>query len=304
VRKCVLSSLKARGKAFPLPTLLTHYKSVSPFSRHVDSSQYRLVKVRTIGRSKHEAVHNAMKSVNLLRGLWSLFATYRSWSVTYSNTPQRKPIGVIHTGPIHTLHLPNGALAENDLYWYEPAYTEDQPIFRPADGWQELDKNRRRATRQLSTLKYGGDLEGILIRYVDALDQPDHNIAFLKMWGILERITNSLGTNYDETINRAVWIYSRDNRQLAKDLLQSLRYRRNQYVHSGDSCTESDQVAYMIKFYLDPHLLNLISNPFNVASIEEYGELLSLPTEIDILDNRKAKLSQALRWLRSSNWGS
>ena len=121
------------------------------------------------------------------------------------------------------------------------------------------------------------------------------------MWGMLERITNTVGTNYDETINRVVWIFSRESRPIAKDMLQSLRYRRNQYVHAGESRQESDQVAYMIKFFLDPHLLKLIRNSFNVQSIEEYGELLSLPTDIDTLDQKQVKVRQALRWLRSND---
>ena len=151
-RKCIVSSLKARDKTFPLPTLLTRFQNASVFSRHINSSEYRLVKIATTGQSKYQAVDNAMKSLNLLRGLWSLFATYGDWKITYSNTPQRKPIGVIHIGPIQTLHLPNETPVENDIYWYQPDYTEDQSIFRPSEGWQQIEKDRRRAMKRLSVL--------------------------------------------------------------------------------------------------------------------------------------------------------
>lgn len=298
VRGCEVSSLKTRGERFLLPRALTRPEDGSPFLKHINSSEYRLVMVTSVGRSKYEATDNALKSLSLLRGLWSLFATYGSWTIHGGSSPRRKPIGVIHTGPIHTLHLTNGALVDNDLYWYEPDFTEEQPIFQPSKGWEQIEKNRRWAMKRLSTLEYRQDLETLLIRYVDALDQSNPSIAFLKMWGILERVTDTIGGNYDETINRVVWTFHTESRPVTRNMLQSLRFRRNQYVHSGSSGGESDQVAYMIKYFVDPHLVRLISNPFKLKSIEEYGEFLSLPTDVATLEQRQRKLKQALRWLK------
>jgi len=49
---------------------------------------------------------------------------------------------------------------------------------------------------------------------------------------------------------------------------------------------------------VDPHLVRLISNPFKLKTIEEYGEFLSLPTDVVTLEQRQRKLKQALRWLK------
>ncbi len=298
LRGCRISSLKTRGKKFPLPTTLDLSETASPFSKHISSSDYRLVKVATVGRSKYEATENALRSLNLLRGLWSLFATYGSWRIHGGSTPERKPIGVIHKGPIHTLHSTDGVLVDKDIYWYEPDFTEDQPIFQPAKGWSEIEKNRRWSLKRLSNLDYRQDLEALLIRYVDALDQPNPSIAFLKMWSLLEKITNTVGANYDETISRTLWTFASESRYLAKNMLQSLRLHRNQYVHTGNIGEESDQVTYMVKFFVDPHLIRLLSNPFKLKSIEEYGEFLSLPTNPDTIEQQQRKLRQALRWLK------
>lgn len=121
------------------------------------------------------------------------------------------------------------------------------------------------------------------------------HIAFLQMWSILEKITNTIGGKYDETINRAIWPFLKQDRLIAKDMLESLRCCRNQYVHSGKVGQESDQIAYTIKSFVDPHLLKLISNPFNVQSFEEYGEFLALPTDATVLRQRTRMLTQALK---------
>lgn len=115
------------------------------------------------------------------------------------------------------------------------------------------------------------------------------------MWSILEKVTDTIGGNYDETIKRTVWPFSSQDRLIVKNMLESLRYRRNQYVHSGKADQESEQVAYMMKSFVDPHLLKLISNPYNVHSLEEYGEFLALPKDITVLQERRGMLHRALR---------
>lgn len=251
VQSCSVSALKSRQKRFPLPTTLSVHGHGSPFSDHLRSSKYRLVKVTTEGRSIHQAADKALNSLNLLRGLWSLFATYGSSTMRFGSL-LRKPIGVIHTGPIHTLHFADGRPVDNDLYWYEPTFTQEQELFKYGNRWEEIEKNRRWATRRLASLDYRSDLEALLIRYAGALDQPDMEVAFLHMWSILERITDTVGSNYDEMIKRVVWSYWDMDRPVARDILQTIRYRRNEYVHSGKVGRDGDQAAYLIKSLWTP----------------------------------------------------
>ena len=56
---------------------------------------------------------------------------------------------------------------------------------------------------------------------------------------------------------------------VAKEMLEALRHRRNQYVHSGRAGEDGDQVAYLIKSLVDPHLVSLIQNPFGVTSLKD-----------------------------------
>jgi hypothetical protein len=147
--------------------------------------------------------------------------------------------------------------------------------------------------RRLVSLPYRSDLEDVITRYAIALDQADLSVTFLHMWGLLEKITDTIGGNYDETIRRTVRIYG--DHLVAKGLLDSLRCRRNQLVHAARSAEERDQIAYLVKSFVDPHLLRLIRNDFDVQNLQEYGEFLSLPREPAILERRQRHLKRALR---------
>jgi hypothetical protein len=252
------------------------------------------------GRSIHEGAEKALNALHLLRAIWSLAATMGRWAMRFGG-PARRPIGIIHTGPFHTLHLPDGRAADENYYWYDPDYTGDQELFNGSGRWPQIDKYRRWAMRRFRRLPYRRDLEEVLLRYIDALDQSNPNVSFLQMWGILEKITNTVGAQYDETIKRATRVYGKADRLLMKDLLGTLRLRRNQYVHSGKNNQESTDVSFLVKSFVDPHLGRLIQNQLSFQSLQEYGEHLALPTDIKTLKRMRKWSAQALRQEREED---
>lgn len=297
IGQSTVASLKERGKRFPLPAVLSSPVHRTAFSEHLSSSRYRLVRVSTQGRSIHQATDIALSDLHLLRGLWSLFATYGSWRLSVGS-PKHKPLGVIHTGSVYTLHLSDGRAADDRFYWYDPdCTTEDRPLFKDDSKWAQIERHRRWAIGRLSAWDYRLEARDLPIRYASALGQLNPNLAFLQMWSILEKITDTVGSKYEETIQRATWGYAKDDRAITREMLGALRNRRNEYVHSGKSGTDGDQIAYLIKSFIDPHLLNLINNPFKVRNLREYGQILALPTDVCILREQKRKYSQAIRAL-------
>jgi len=147
------------------------------------------------------------------------------------------------------------------------------------------------------SLPYGSEGVEILKRYAMALDQSNMDVAFLHLWGILEKITQTVGTSYDETVKRAVRTFS--DRALAGELLEAMRLHRNRIVHAAHAGEERDQVVYLIKGFVDPHLLRLIRNDFQVESLQEYGDQLRLPTDLKELRRRHRLVSQAIRIARN-----
>jgi hypothetical protein len=180
-----------------------------------------------------------------------------------------------------------------DIFWFEPGYVEDRELFKPKNGWDRIEKDRRWVMRHMRRHPYRGDVEQLLIRYVKSLDQTDPDTAFVQMWSILETITGTVGTSYDETIRRASWLFR--DREIESEQLEHLRFRRNQYIHAAKSGNESDQVVYMAKSFVDPHLRQLLRNDFKVESLKEYGEFLALPRTVEILRKRRDQLRRAIR---------
>ena len=299
VRDCEISPVVRRDGRFAYPDALKRQAMDTAFARHIASTKYLPVKVKTAGRSQAEAVAKALDSLSLLRGLWTLFATYGAWSMRLGGIKKYTTLGVIHAGPIDTLHNSVGASVD-EIWWYNPDYAGDQAIFSPSNGWSQVEKDRRWAMRRLRSLPYKSDVEELIERYAAALDQTNLDVTFLYLWGLLEKITDTVGGNYDETIRRATRIYK--DRHIAKGLLESLRRRRNRLVHAARSAEDRDQVAYLVKYFVDPHLVWLIRNELHLQSLKEYGEFLSLPGDVPTLEKRQRRLNQALRMARK--WGS
>src|SRR5262249_49148174 len=206
----------------------------------------------------------------------------------------------VHLGPVHTLHLLDGAPATEEMYWYDPQFSQEQKLFKNDSRWVKIEKNRRKAMPRLVTLPYRRDIVSLILRYVEALDQVNPDIGLLEMWSLLERMTDTIGANYDETIKRATWIYVDQERGLVKEMLESLRNYRNQYVHAARGSEDADQTAHLVKSFVDPHLMRLIFNAFKVKSVDEYGEALSLPTDVAVLEQRFRRLGMALRGKRKA----
>jgi hypothetical protein len=214
VAGCQIEPLYSRCD-FPYPKDI-RIKVEPVIVKHIDSSEYKYVRVKTKGRSVNEAADRAFRALSILRGLWSLYATYGSWKIKFGGG-RRDPIGVIHTGPIYTLHYLDKTLVK-DCYWYERLASEDRKLYKSSLGWDKIEKLRRDAMKRIQILPcpFKKDIEDLIIRYIDALDQSDHDVAFLHMWSILEKITNTIGTNYDETIKRTIRLFKKLN--LVKNL--------------------------------------------------------------------------------------
>ncbi|MFA9479346.1 hypothetical protein ACERK3_13735 [Phycisphaerales bacterium AB-hyl4] len=259
-----------------------------------DASEWQQIRVKTSGRTIHEATDNALEALHLLRGLWTLIASFGSWSINIG-VPERKAVGIIHAGPIHTLHHPGGQSVK-DIYWYERESYGPRKLFRPKNGWDGLERQRRWAARRLRQLPYQSELEELIVRYVQALDHSDLEVAFLQLWSILEKITATIGGNYDQTIRRCTWIF-RDS-GVAAEVLNGLRARRNRYVHAAKSDGEWGQNVYAAKSFVEHHLFHLLRNRFGVDTIDEYGEQLSLPRQMNALKKRRHQVKHAIQMVK------
>ncbi len=309
-RFCVVSSLSVEA----LPTNVINIGGASikavtnrsrfPFPEHAEfcrtqllapMESYHDVAIHVDGRSHSDAFFKALRAVAMLRGLWTMFATYRGWGINMGFKPA-EPMGVVHIGPLHTLHHPDGRLA-TEQFWYEADAFRERGLFTPKAGWPKIEKLRRWAQARIRRLPYRAELEHLLVRYATALDQYNLDATFLQLWSILESITATVGANYDETAKRT--ISTLDDRTIAKEVLHSLRVHRNRLVHHAASIQYRDQIAYLVKDFVDPHLARLIRNDFGIASLEEYGEHLAVSTDQAEVNRQYQKLRSVMRVRRA-----
>jgi hypothetical protein len=207
---------------------------------------------------------------------------------------KERPLGVIHAGPISSLHDPGGSPIADSM-WIEKAFISDEDLFIPKGGWKLIEDNRRTIMRWVNRLPYKRDAESLMMRYAVAVGQPDLQLAFLNLWSILEKITGTIGARYDDTIKMATWGWR--DRQMSIEILDSLRHRRNSFVHSATETDHREELAYLIKSFVDPHLIYLLRNEFRVSSLDEYAQYLSLNSDLPTLRRKRKIFGHAIRIL-------
>lgn len=297
LRNCEIFSEPNPRAKYPLPSILASAcgKDLHDHAELMSNSKYLPMAITLEARTVHSAVEKALATLSLLRGLWSLIATAGKLEFSLFGGGVAEAIGVIHNGIVHTLHYPDGKSVNDHLYWYNANYSKDKELFGPRNGWTRLEAARLSCMEKITNSRFGGELEDLLIRYAEALDQSNNDLAFLQLWGILERTTGTVGKAYDDTIKRTAWLFGDSSRLIVKESLNWLRFRRNQYVHSGQSGDRSEQIARMLKTFVDQHLLFLIENPLELNSMEEYAQALSLPTDLAKLEADYGIYGRALK---------
>ncbi len=236
-------------------------------------TNYSSLRVYVSSRSYQDAANQALDNINFIRGIWNWVLncsfTFRK---TYSGKPE--PINKIILGPIHTLHFPDGKLAAPNQWWYEASYWSPVKPFYPNKRELGILYNTQNNIRKrINRLNYSKDIQSTLIRYASALDERDMTSAYVKLWGILEFLTNS--NNYETLTRRVSRLYQ--EYEFHKQVLDILRSFRNSYVHSGQETNEIETYLIRLKNYVDSIIRFHILNEFHFNSIEKVAEFLDLP---------------------------
>ena len=179
---------------------------------------YIAVRVHVSAKSHAQAAEIALDSLDLIRGIWNLYEN-RRLPYRYSFGGKPKPVNKYILGPFHFLHYPSGKLAEDSMWWYEKSYIS--PINPTKIGDKEkLDKYYLQIRKSLDKSHYKNDIEQAIIRYSRSLDERNWENAFIKLWGILELLTDSINESQKQTIKKAAFFYK--DFSLAQQILEQL----------------------------------------------------------------------------------
>jgi len=258
-------------------------------------SNYTPVSISIVAGSEHEAGETALERFDVIRAIWNLAVNRgQSWRMSWG---RKKPVNAIVSGPIHTLHLPNGDLA-TDSWWYESEYQGPTDLWRNGGFLPEVIKFTVRFRKSLKKLPMRDVLSDALVRYVRALDSQNWQTSFLQLWGILELLTSTQRKRYDERIKRASFLFS--EREYAKEVLNHLRDFRNRAVHAGADTDHIETLMYQSKSYVENLICFIVLNSFGFQSMEEVGDFLSTNPDRGRVKRKIKQLEYADRFLSNA----
>lgn len=258
-------------------------------------TNYMRVSAYVHARSPIEAAERGLDALDLLRASWNL-SLNRGKAWRYSSG-QPSPVNDILLSPFHTVHESNGSLA-TETFWYDPGYKKAVAPFSDSERFGRLLIFATDLRRRLATLGYREDIQGALIRYVRALDSADLNDAFLRLWSLLEFLTNSTHDPYKVATRRAAFLFT--DKERSQLVLSNLTNHRNRFVHVGSETEEIESLVFQLKRYVDALLLFHLGNRFGFTSREEAARFMDLPVGRSELKLRKKRLEQAERYIFGS----
>jgi hypothetical protein len=243
--------------------------------------QYLKLRVFVTAKTTNQAGNEALDNLDFVRGILNWGNNGRhGHRITFGGKPS--PVNEIILGPIHTLHETSGLLAAKNNWWYEPSYLGQIKNFSPKQSdFDALLSLLDHVKKILRHHKYPQIIRNAIIRYTRALDERDYTTAFLKIWSILELLTDTGKAHYGVTIRRAAFLFHDYDHHY--QILQHLREYRNSYVHTDKTNSKAETYLYQTKDYVERLFRFHFFNKFKFDSLQQAGNFLDSPhTEKDL----------------------
>ena len=260
------------------------------------TTDYLCAKVEVSARTPQEAADRSLRSLGVMVGIWNYMLS--GYKLQLGPGSNGVPLGGVVLGPVHTLHHPSGELA-TDIFWGESSYVgplKDRANYsRQTD---ELLKLERRILRHCSTAREQHRLRSVFHMYADALSEPNMDTAFLKLWSVLEQLTDTTEGTKEKTLKRVAFLF--DDQDYPIQELRHIRDRRNRLVHASEASTHRQWQAVQLKRYVDL-TLNFLLAPRNARrSFREIGEFLDSPREVDAIKAEVDAIKAKIRILKEA----
>lgn len=300
-RDAEVPSCKTDGVAISFPAAFP--KKVKPvrdavFEEHralfrVDAEpRMKVVRAAVSARNADEAATACLAAIDLLRGYWNFFKTT---GARVSISGPKHPVNAVFVGPLHTMHDNDGALLDRK-FWYDSEFAPHVKVVEVHAKDGALLKSTKKLERALSRHPYAKTLQGAFTRYARALDSADFDQVVLKLWSLLELLTNTGYGGYEPTIRRTAFLY-KDSKWVTQSL-EHLRRYRNRSVHAGKRADDLETEVYMLKSYVDQLLLFHVRNTFRFQTLEEACSLLDFPVREDQLRVKLNAAKNAMKYRR------
>lgn len=249
------------------------------------------VRISVTAKSAGEAGSAALDSVDLLRGVWNLYLNL-GWRMSFGG--RRKPVNQVVLGPIHTIHHEDGTTVPN-IFWYEPNHFSEHGSVDLSMSSPTVLKLAAQTRQKLSKNAYRAAIEEAIMRYVRSLDTDDHQASFIKLWSVLEFVTDTGLDSYDKTVRRASFMMQET--AYHRLVLEHLRRYRNRSVHAGQFNDDVETELYQLKRYVEHVIRFHIGNSFKFTTIEEACAFMDLSPDAKALEKQIALRRAGIRFI-------
>ncbi len=218
------------GKEFPI-IFRSHRDEL--YKRNYQKSEHNnflKVIVKTKGRDFKDTFDKAQNSLDIFRAFLCLYLN-PLFQVPL-NSVSLNPINRVVNGEFASLHYESGETVHKSLHLFRTNFQDKLYNLNQRD----LDFIKKEVSWAINKynsckVKHRRSLGNVLKLYVNAFDEKDKYICFLKGWTALENLVDS--DKNDEIINRCVSMYSSDMKSSQTLILEGLRIFRNELVHDG-----------------------------------------------------------------------
>jgi hypothetical protein len=253
---------------------------------------------RCNAREEENAVTRMLKATEIFMAVFNMYEMWGRWS----HGAERWADGKLWNGPHHFVFRGKRFLG-HDRIWYDPNYDEEAWKSFPIDMPELLDviPRTRGALHRLSGHPLRTLLVDVLRLMQEAMSTRDQNYSLLRYWSALEQLygePHGREKNYSRIIQRAA--FAEYDKELARWKLAHISRMRNGYVHAGDSDDDLRVMTQYLRMLLSRHVNALLFGNEHVRSHAHWLEIVDLPDNEALLEERKAVIDQRLAIIRRS----
>lgn len=255
-----------------------------------EQKDYVFVSVSVLAPDVKTAFKNSIAALDTLRAILQLDFQKSIQLFSSNDKDKYSSNSVISLGQVHTLHLDSGKNAWGNV-WYEPDFINKEAI--KIRNFPLTDKNLTLRLNSLNKSPFSAHLLSPLASYINALDHSEQEFRFMKLWSVIEKLVNSDDTNM--VIKRVSFLY--ENRAINKEVLKSLRQARNINVHAGIKPLNVEMKNFSLCGYIEVLLNFFINNPFKYDNLNKVIDFISLPTELQTIDQQIKNLKMVKEFI-------
>lgn len=251
---------------------------------------------RCEARDEENAVARMLKATEIFMAVFNMYEMWGRWSLG----AERWADGKLWNGPYHFVFRGKRFLGD-DRIWYDPNYDAEAWNSFPLDMAAVLRvvPRTRRALERLAGHPLRALLVDVLRLMQEAMSSRDQNYSLLRYWSALEQLygdPHGREKNYSRIIQRAA--FAENDKQLARWKLAHISRMRNGYVHAGDSDDDLRVMTQYLRMLLSRHVNALLFGNDHVTSHAHWLEIVDLPDDEALLEERKAVIDQRIAIIR------